>query len=210
MERRKFERLTGLHADADAVVFIIDGGAIERVTEFCYLGRVLAEDDDNTWCILRQLQRARARWANVSKVLKCDGANAWTMARFYLAIVQVVLLYGSDSWTITKRNMARLDCFHKQAARHITGDHITQDEDGNWSCPDHDAVLKKCALWPMSKYIERRRGTLRKYLEEHKGDLLDEVIALTSPARDPNRVLWWHQAWITKEEMGELEQSSAT
>ena len=196
-EQQKFERLAELQAKADAVVFTIDGGAIERVTEFCYFRHVLAENNNNTRCVLRQLQRAHARWKSVSKVLRRNGANAWTMARFYLVVVQAVLLYGSDSWTITRRNMAMLDCFHKGVARHITADHITQDEDRNWSCPDHDAVFKKCALWPMSKYIKRWRTTLWAYLKEYKGDLLDEVVGLTPPARDPNWILWWRQPWIT-------------
>ena len=83
-----------------------------------------------------------------------------------------------------------LDRFHKQGARHMTLNHITQDKDGNWLLPDHDALLKKCALWPMLTYIERRRGTLQAYLEEHKGDLLVKVVGLLPPARDPNRILW--------------------
>ena len=61
---------------------------------------------------------------SMEKVLKQDSANMWTMARFYLAIVQVALLYGMDSWTINIQNMDALDCFHKCAARHITGELI--------------------------------------------------------------------------------------
>ena len=40
--------------------------------------------------------------------MKREGANAKTMAKFYLAVVQAVLLYGSESWTIKKRDWRRL------------------------------------------------------------------------------------------------------
>ena len=117
------------------------------------------------------------------------------MAKFYLAIVQAVLLYGADSWTITKKYFAALERFHKRAVRHITGQHIRRDENGVWHYPDHDVLLQKCGLWPIATYIERRRGTLRTYLHDNKTELLEEVKSLGPPARDPHRVLWWKQPW---------------
>ena len=69
--------------------------------------------DDDTICIREQLQRARRKWGRIAKVLKREGANAVIMARFYRAIVQAVLLYGAESWTLTRRNMDKLTRFHK-------------------------------------------------------------------------------------------------
>ena len=196
--RRTNERLAQEQAEADTVGFTVNGGAIERVREFRYLGRVLAEDDCDTPCIQVQLQRARRRWRDVARVLKREGANARAMATFYIAIVQAVLLYGADSWTITDRDRGALERFHKRAVRHITGKHIRCDAQGEWTYPDHDALLRTCGLAPMTVYIERRRGTLRSYLQECKTDLFREVQTLRPPARDPQRVLWWKQAWREK------------
>ena len=94
----------------------------------------------------------------MARLLKREGADAQSMARFYLAIVQAVLLYGADSWSITKRDFAALEPFHKRAVRKITGQHIRRDAHGKWHYPDHDALLEQCGLWPTATYIERHRG----------------------------------------------------
>ena len=56
-------------------------------------------------------------------MLKREGADADCMGRFYQVIVQAVLLCGADSWTITKRNMKRVQSFHNRVIRHIAGKH---------------------------------------------------------------------------------------
>ena len=186
--------------------FYVNGGEIERVAVFRYLGRLLAENDNNTECIRTQIKKARARWNAVARMLKRVGANVFIISRFYLAIVQAVLLYGADSWTVSARNMEVLERFHERVVRHITGCHIKRGAQGVWTYPDHEALLQKCGLWPIGVYIERRRGTLRKYLEENKVELLEDVEALSAPARDPHRVLWWRQPWISREWMREMER----
>ena len=124
------------------------------------------------------------------------------MSKFYLTIVQAVLLYGAGSWVVTKRSLGKLQRFHKRALRHMTGRHIVKDGEGNWTYPDHRELLEKCGLLPIEVYIARRRGTVRKYFETYKKDLLDEVERLGPPARDPHKVLWWRQEWISREETG--------
>ena len=83
----------------------------------------------------------------------------------------------------------------------MTGEHIVKKEDGSWIYPNHEELMKKCKLLPIKKYIKRRRGTLRAYLEEYKPDLLAEVTGMTRPARDPNKILWWEQKWVPKRRM---------
>ena len=52
------------------------------------------------------------------------------MAKFYITVVQVVLLYGADTWVISKRDMQKLKSFHNKAIRYITEKHIRKDRDG--------------------------------------------------------------------------------
>ena len=111
------------------------------------------------------------------------------MARFYLATIQAVLLYGTDSWVVSHRSMQELDNFHKRAVQHMTGKDIRKVASGEWHYPDHNALLHCCALWPMSVSIQRRRGTLREYMEKHKSELLEEVQTLLPPARHPDFVV---------------------
>ena len=59
-----------------------------------------------------------------------------------------------------------------------------------WEYPNHDKLQRECGLFPIEVYLERRRGTLRKYLEENRKELLEEAMKMTPAARNPNKVLW--------------------
>ena len=68
--RRRNEDLSARQAAADTVQFILDGGPIERVESFRYLGRILAENDSDSSCVDKQLKRTRQRWGWLAKILK--------------------------------------------------------------------------------------------------------------------------------------------
>ena len=93
--------------------------------------------------------------------MKREGANAKTIAKFYLAVVQAVLLYGADSWTISQKNLTKLRSFYHQAVRYMTGKHIRKIGENEWEYPDHGYLLEKCKLFSIDTYIERHRGTSR-------------------------------------------------
>ena len=106
--RRENEVKQAAQARADNVCFMVNGKQIERVNQFRYLGRIFDAHDDDRMCIQDNLRKARQRWNAIAKILKVEGSNAKTMATFYLTIVQAVLLYGADSWVVTKRDMDKL------------------------------------------------------------------------------------------------------
>ena len=177
------------------------GKKLEQVSQFKYLGRILTDTDDDTAAITNQLKKARQQWNAIARILKRKGANAMTMAKFYMAIVQAVLLYGADSWVISARNMQRLRAFHDLALRHVTGRHIRKNQDGTWQYPDHESLQWKCGLFDIETYIKRRRGTLRKYLKEYRPELLEEAAKTKPASKNVNKILWWNQNYITKDEM---------
>jgi hypothetical protein len=94
--------------------FTIHGDVLERVEIYKYLGRMMAQDNDDTQAICAQLRKARATWAWVRKVLRGENTSLIVAAKFYLAVVQAILLYGSEMWVISPQAMARLEEFPKQ------------------------------------------------------------------------------------------------
>ena len=56
-------------------------------------------------------------------------------------------------------------------------------------------------LLPINTYVERRRGTLRKYLELNRKDLLTKALNTKKHCYDVNKILWWDQKWIEKGDM---------
>lgn len=151
--------------DNEKFVMKIKNNPIERVREFLYLGRWIFDSDDDTETINRQLRKTKIRWMKLSKILKRHDANPRIMGSFYQAIIQAVLLYGSESWVISNNNLKKLRSFHHRCARHMVGYHIRLDPTTNtWEHPPSKDVLKKCGLKPIESYIENRRCTLREYL----------------------------------------------
>ena len=120
------------------------------------------------------------------------------MAKFYITVVQAVLLYGADTWTVSKKDRNKLQSFHRQATRYMTGSHIRNDGEENWEYPDHDTLLQQCGLFPIDVYLERRRGTLCKYLESHRRELLQEAENCGRHCFNAHRVMWWKQPYLKK------------
>ena len=143
------------------MVFKVNDVEIERVARFRYLGRILDENDDDSHAIERQLSRAKARWGRIASVLRSEGVNSRTMGYFYKAVVQAVLLYGSESWVISNFYQRQLQSFHSRIARYLTGRHIRCDENGDWHHPPTEDVLEEAGLHSVDHYIQVRRTTVR-------------------------------------------------
>jgi hypothetical protein len=71
--------------------FSIHRDVLERVEVFKYLGRLLAQDDDDIGAIRAQLQKSLATWAWLGQILQSKNASPWVTAMFYKAVVQAVL-----------------------------------------------------------------------------------------------------------------------
>ena len=145
-KRGRYWRQIARRERAANVTFQVNGISINKVHEFKYLGRVLDAQDDDSIAVERQLARARARWGRVGKVLTSVGANARTMGFFYKALVQAVLLYGSESWTISTGTLQKFRSFHARVARYICKKHIRQLEDEIWVYPSTSEVLEEAGL----------------------------------------------------------------
>ena len=204
--RRTNETRQDEQARANRVVFNIDGKEIDRVRHFKYLGRTFTDNDSDTMCIMENIKKAKQRWNCIAKILKDEGANPRCMAKFYITIVQAVLLYGAESWCITKGDMNKLNSFHLRAVRYLTGKHIRKKSETEWEYPDHTTLLKQCGLLEIEIYIQRRRGTLRKYLEKNKPDLLAEAKDSKRHCKDVHKIMWWNQKWIKKSELIQISK----
>jgi hypothetical protein len=87
--------------------FTAYGEELERVEVFKYLGRLIAYDDADTQAMRSNLRKARGCWARVSRVLWAENATARTCGMFYKATVQAILLFGSETWSLSPTSMKR-------------------------------------------------------------------------------------------------------
>jgi hypothetical protein len=117
-----------------ATVFEINGNNIETALDFKYLGRQVTDNDYDWAAVNYSLKRARMAWGRLAKILSNEKVEPKAMATIYKAVIQAVLLYGSESWAMNNTMECRLQSFHSRCAHHITGQHIRQNADETWTC----------------------------------------------------------------------------
>jgi len=188
------EELRQLAHDRPAVLattFSVNGAIIETVPAFKYLGRWLRYDDDDLLAVLQNIEGARKRWFQMKKLLARQHASIRAMGRFYLAAVQSILLYGSETWTLTKRQIHLLDTFHHHCARHITQQHIRPLPDGTWITPASKDVLEMAGLKTISTYIQQCREHITKFTRNLP--VYTKSIATKSTRLTATHTYWWLQ-----------------
>ena len=89
----------------------IDGGKMETVADFIFLGSKITADDDCSHEIKRCLLLRRKAMANLDRVLKSKDITLCTMVCIGKAMVFPVVMYGCESWTIKEAESQRIDAF---------------------------------------------------------------------------------------------------
>jgi hypothetical protein len=136
--------------------FNVGGTVLERVEVFKYLGRLLAQDNDDAQAIRQQLRKARGVWAQVGQVLHGENATPWVAAKFYKAVVQAILLYGSKTWNLTASALARLEGFHIHLPYKMVREHQPrQGANHVWTYPRLADVLEECRMQTIAEYIRK-------------------------------------------------------
>ncbi len=132
---------------------------------FKYLGRLLAQDDNDIQDVHHQIRKARAILACVGQVLQGENATPRVAVMHYKAVVQSVLLYRSEMWNLTQAMLARLEGFHIRTAYGMAWVHKPcKGLFGKWVSPLTKDVLKECGLYPVKDYIDTRRSTIAIYV----------------------------------------------
>jgi hypothetical protein len=147
--------------------FTVRRDALEKVKVFKYLRRMMAQDNNDVQAMWHQLRKARGTWACVGQVLRSENVTPWVAAKFYKAVVQAVLLYGSKTWNLTKAILAWLEGFHVQAAYRMAQVHRPRQVDRNqWVYPNMSDVLEECGMAMIQHYIQKCRARIAIYIAD--------------------------------------------
>jgi hypothetical protein len=147
--------------------FTVHGEALEKVKVFKYLGRMMAQDNNDVQAMRYQLRKARGTWARVGQVLRSENVTPWVAAKFYKAVVQALLLYSSKTWNLTTAVLAWLEGFHGEAAYHMAQVHRPRRVAGNQSVyPKMPDILEECGMATIQHYIQKRRSTIAIYIAD--------------------------------------------
>jgi hypothetical protein len=163
---RKRQRLALERArSASECEFTAYGVPLEAVQEFKYLGRLLSRNDDDWPAVHRNLSKARKSWARISRILAREGATPRVSGMFYKAVVQSVLLFGSETWVLSQPMLRALEGFHRRVARRLAGKQPYLDRrTGEWVYPPIDKVLEEVGMYSIDHYVKKRQNTVADYV----------------------------------------------
>jgi hypothetical protein len=98
-------------------------------------------------------------------VLTAENTSPKVSTKFYKAVVQSVLLYGSETWNLTTTALARLEGFHIPAAYQMAEKHKPKKGPHHkWVYPWSSNALQECIMATIPHYIDVRRATIFQYV----------------------------------------------
>jgi len=89
------------------------------VTKFIYLGSDVVSSSSSTPEVHSCIGLANSIVGQLDRVWRNRRLSLNTKLRLYTSLVQSVLLHGSETWTLTKADTARLQAFHMKAQQRI-------------------------------------------------------------------------------------------
>ena len=89
----------------------IDGGTMQTVTNFIFLGSKVTADCDCSHEIKRCLLPKRKVMTILDSILKSRDITLPTKVHLVKAMIFPVVMYGFESWTIKKAEHQRIDAF---------------------------------------------------------------------------------------------------
>ena len=102
---------TKITASSPIASWQIDGGTMKTVTDFMFLSSQITADGDCSREIKRRLLLGRKAMSNLDNILKSRDITSPTKVCLVKAMVFLVVMYGYESWTITKGECHRIDAF---------------------------------------------------------------------------------------------------
>ena len=89
----------------------IDGGRVETVSDFIFLGSKITADGDCSHEIKRHLLLGRKVMTNLDSIFKSRDITLPTKVHLVKAMVFPVVMHGCESWTVKKAEHWRIDAF---------------------------------------------------------------------------------------------------
>ena len=136
------------------------GVPLYQVNYFKYLGQVLAEEDDAWPAVVRNLRRARQNWVRMTRILIREVSDAQAPGQIYLAVVQSIIMYGSETWVLTPRMKIVLGGFHHRVARRLMGRQPRKVRGVGWVYPSLDDTMGETGLQEVETYVYCRQNTV--------------------------------------------------
>lgn len=181
-----------------AVKCIIDGDEIEMVKDFCYLGDVLCCEGGADRAVKARISAAWRKWRDLASLLKNRHVPLKYRGSIYNTCIRPVLLYGSESWSLTKRLEHQLLSCDRRMLPLMCGVSLSDRV-------ENSAVAGRCHIAPLEASLRERRLRWFGHVKRRNGEgaigrVLETEVSGSRPRGRPKK------SWISniKEDMKEL------
>ena len=110
-----------LRAPANAGRILCRGDDLERVEKFTYLGSVVTPTGGSEEDIQARIQKASGAFAMLRPVWRNRCITLRLKLRIFESNVKSVLLYGAETWRMTRKNISKLQAWTNKKLRYILG-----------------------------------------------------------------------------------------
>ena len=191
-QRKQLRQATRVAAEAQGRNFSIYGVQLPTCDTFKYLGRPMSSTDSDWPAVLRNLKKARQKWSMARRILARQGADARISGNLYKAVVQSILLYGSETWVLTAPMVKVLEGFHHKVLRQITGRQPKYDvRTDTWSKRPIFRAYEEAGVLPIVEYIHVRQMRIANYVATRP--IYELCRNATWRPGSARRTLWWTQ-----------------
>jgi len=97
----------------------VNGEELETVSKFVYLGGTVTQEGGSAEDIKSRLGKARAAFSKLRNIWKSSQLKLRTKLKIFKSNVVAVLLYGCETWRMTKLDATKLDVFLHKSLRRI-------------------------------------------------------------------------------------------
>jgi hypothetical protein len=99
----------------------------------------------------------------LAQIVVKEGASKKARGMFHRSVVQSVLLYGVETWTVALAMMKMLASFHNQVAKQITGI-LAKRVQGEWVHSPVAPALEACDLHSIQECVWGWQRTMEEYV----------------------------------------------
>ena len=163
----------------------VDGGAIELVSNFCYLGDFITSDGGSERAVQARISMAWNKWRELASLLRNVHIPLRCRSNVYSACIRSVLLYGAVSWSLTQSLTQRICSCDRRMLRYMSGVSLKDN------FPSTE-VARRCGLRPLEDLLVERRlrwfGHVKRRCEESAlGSVLRLNVGGTRPRGRPRK-----------------------
>ena len=98
---------------------ILNGNQLEEVQSFTYLGSIIDQQGGTDADVKARIGKARAAFIQLNNIWKSRELSRNTKIRLFNSNVKSVLLYGAETWRMTKTTIRKLQAFTNSCLRRI-------------------------------------------------------------------------------------------